>query len=260
MTRMTILYNLTLNLARMPTHAFSSGIGSWSLRLPTGTVPGLVGFDIGWNSGDNHISVISIGPLTEAAVEEGDYIALLKDRRLEGRPISGSVKFMELPEVAQHRVVSASRLRGEERLRIPHLTSSESFLLTGFYFIYESDDHNLLQFKVRQMAHNDHIYVNFGDNDGAEPYFAAISYAVVPSALVSQSILIDSRTGIRSDERFSRAPGNAVLQSFEFKFLNGDHKVQRVSIDLADDMIFARFRDKNGDDPFSWRAEFALIS
>jgi hypothetical protein len=43
----------------------------------------------------------------------------------------------------------------------------------------------------------------------------------------------------------------ALLQSFDFRFLNGDHHLQRIGVDLTGDRILVRFRDQDGNDPFA---------
>jgi hypothetical protein len=238
----------------------SSDVGAQGFRFGAGTIPGLIGFDVGWTRDDRHVSWLSIGPNTTSPLDSGDYLAALRDQDSSGYRISGTIKFEDLRDVAQHRAVFASGLRGEQRLRIPHLSSAEEFVLTGFLFEYESSDHHLLHIKLRQMAHNDHIYVNFGDNDGAERYRVSIKYAVLPSSMLARNtVYMESGSHARSEDRISRTPGTALLQSFEFRFQNGDHHLQRISLDLDDDEVLARFRDQDGNDPFTWMTEFAIL-
>jgi len=238
----------------------SSDWGAQGFRFRTGTIPSLIGFDIGWTRHDHHVKWLAIGPNTTAPLDSGDYLVGLRDQDSSGHGISGTIKFEDFRDVAEHRQVSASGLRGEQRLRIPHLNSDQEFVLTGFLFEYESSDHHLLHIKLRQMAHNDHIYVNFSDNDAIERYVVSIKYAVIPSLMLAhRTVYMESRSHPRSEERVSRTPGMALLQSFEFRFQNGDHHLQRVSLDLDDDAVLARFRDHDGNDPFTWMTEFAIL-
>jgi hypothetical protein len=238
----------------------SSDWGAQGFRFRTGTIPGLIGFDIGWTRDDHNVKWLSIGPNTTSPLDSGDYLVGLRDQDSSGRRISGTIKFEDLRDVAEHREVSASGLRGEQRLRIPHLSSAEEFVLTGFLFEYESSDHHLLHIKLRQMAHNDYIYVNFGDNDGAARYVVLIKYAVLPSSILARStVYMESGSHVRSEDRVSRTPGIALLQSFEFRFQDSDHHLQRISLDLNDDAVLARFRDQDGNDPFTWMTEFAIL-
>ena len=165
----------------------SSDLGAQGFRFRTGTIPALVGFDIGWTRDDHHVKWLAIGPNTTAPLDSGDYLVALRDQDSSGHRISGTIKFEDFRGVAEHRQVSARGLSGEHRLRIPHLNPDQEFVLTGFLFEYESSDHHVLHIKLRQMAHNDHIYVNFSDNDGAARYVVSIKYAVIPSSMLARS-------------------------------------------------------------------------
>jgi hypothetical protein len=245
----------------MIVRSFASDAGVWGTRLTEGTVPGLIGFDIGWTRGDHALKWLGMGPITASPLSAGDFAAALRDQDSNGHHISGTVKFQDLREFAQHRRVCAGSLRGEQRLRVPHLTSSEAFVLTGFTFEYESSDHHILQLKLRQMAHNDHVHVNLGDNDGAEPYRACVYYAVIPRSMLAHHLVqARSEAPARSEASQARTRGTALLQSFEFKFRNGDHHLQRIGVDLDDDQVLARFRDQDGNDPFSWMVEYSVLA
>ncbi len=133
-------------------------------------------------------------------------------------------------------------------------------MLTGFTFDYQASDHNILLLKLRQMAHNDHIHVHLADNDGAESYRACVYYAVIPRSMLAHHIVqAHSGAHARSEASQPRLPGPALLQSFEFKFQNGDHHIQRISVDLDEDLVLARFRDQDGNDPFSWMVEYSVL-
>jgi hypothetical protein len=43
------------------------------------------------------------------------------------------------------------------------------------------------------------------------------------------------------------------------RFLNGDHHLQRITVDLTGDRILTRLRDQNGDDPFEWYVEYSVL-
>ena len=56
-----------------------------------------------------------------------------------------------------------------------------------------------------------------------------------------------------------RPAGVALLQSFDFRFLNGDHHLQRIGIDLTGGRVFVRFRDQDANDPFEWSVKFSTL-
>jgi hypothetical protein len=255
-----MIYTHVLSRDFMIDRRISSSFGAQGFRFEPGTIPGLIGFDVGWTRDDHHVSWLSIGPNTTSPLDSGDYLVALRDQDSSGHPISGRIKFEDLRDVARHREASSGSVRGEQRLRIPHLSSAEEFVLTGFLFEYESSDHHLLHIKLLQMAHNDHIHVNFGDAGGAERYRVSIKYAVLPSSMLARStVYMESGSPVRSEDRISRTAGTALLQSFEFRFQNGDHHLQRISLDLDEDEVLVRFRDQDGNDPFTWMTEFAVL-
>ena len=52
----------------------------------------------------------------------------------------------------------------------------------------------------------------------------------------------------------------ALIQSFDLRFLNGDHHLQRVAVDLARDReLLVRFRDQNADDLFEWYVAYSIL-
>jgi len=232
--------------------------GVHGFRVPAGTVPAMRAFDIGYRSGDAHIESLAVGPLTRAGPDSGDYIAILRDSD-PGEAIAGSVRLTDVRHLGRNLVVSKEDCSGECRVRIPHLVSDEAFLLTGFDFRRRPSDSHVLQVKVRQMAHNDHIYVNLVDNSGTGTYAVYLTYAVVPRSSLGPLIHIRSEAPARGEFTRSRSPGEALLQSFDLRFLNGDHHLQRISVDLTGDRILVRFRDQDGNDPFEWMVEYSVL-
>lgn len=114
--------------------------------------------------------------------------------------------------------------------------------------------------KVRQAAHNGYIDVNFVDNSGEGTYLARVTYAVIPrSALGPYLIQARSTTLARGESVVSRPAGVALLQSFDLRFLNGDHHLKRIAMDLTGDRILVRFRDQDGNDPFEWYVEYSIL-
>ncbi len=239
---------------------FSSARGAQGYSFPENTVPAIIGFNVGWTRDDHHIRWLSVGPQNSAPLNSGEYLIALRDDDRHRHNINGYIKLVDLSAIADHREVSLTSVVGEQRLRIPHLIGSQAFVLTGFYFRYRHSDNHLLQVKVRQMAHNDHIYVNIRDNDGANPYDVYITYAVLSrSVFRDYGLILRSSRPVRSSETVSRAPGQAFLQSFELKFRNGDHHLQRMTIDLDDDQLLVGLRDNDGNDPFTWMVEYAVL-
>lgn len=241
--------------------SFVTASGAQGYTLPPGLVPALRGFDVGYTRSDHQVNLLLLGPVTTARLDSGEYTVALQDA--DGNDaVSGAVKLTDLRRLGRHLEVMRTDCTGECRLRIPHLIGPEAFVLTGFGFRQPgATDHHVLQVKVRQAAHNGYIDVKLVDRSGAGTYFAHVTYAVIPrSALGSYLVQARSAAPVRGQSVATRPPGVALIQSFDLRFLNGDHHLQRITVDLARDReLLVRFRDQNGDDPFEWHVEYSIL-
>lgn len=241
--------------------SWTAASGSQGYTLSPGVAPALRGFDVGYTRSDHQVRHLLLGPVTSPSpLDSGDFVISLRDAAGDDA-VSGSVKLTDVRRLGRHLEVSRRDCSRECRLLIPNLISSEAFLLTGFAFgLISLGDRNVLQVKVRQAAHNGYIDVAFVDRAGTEPYFAHVTYAVIPRALLGPYLVQARSTGpVRGQATVPRPPGLALLQSFDLRFLNGDHHLQRIAVDLTGDRILVRFRDQNGDDPFEWAVEYSVL-
>jgi hypothetical protein len=183
--------------------------GAQGYRLPPGVVPAIRGFDVGYERSDHQVKLLFMGPVTRSAIDTGDLLVSLQDH--DGNDaISGSVRLTDLRGLGRHLDVTRTECPRDCRLRIPHLISSEAFVLTGFAFrlAARGTDRNLLQVKVRQAAHNGYIDVAFVDRAGTAPYFAQVTYAVIPRSLLGPTWSRPAVRDRRAARRSSRArPG-----------------------------------------------------
>jgi hypothetical protein len=172
-------------------------------------VPAIRGFDVGYERSDHQVKLLFMGPVTRSAIDTGDLLVSLQDH--DGNDaISGSVRLTDLRGLGRHLDVTRTECPRDCRLRIPHLISSEAVVLTGFAFrlAARGTDRNLLQVKVRQAAHNGYIDVAFVDRAGTAPYFAQVTYAVIPRSLLGPTWSRPAVRDRRAARRSSRArPG-----------------------------------------------------
>ena len=189
---------------------------------------------------------------------DGDYVIELKDDN-GNDTISGTVSLTEIHSLATHHSVLRTDCTETCKLEVEIPNGGELFLLTGFSFSRSGDSH-VRQVKVADRVGQGFVAVTLADNDGRETYLAFVSYALIPSsALASTLIHAESSAPARGQSFQSRPPGVALLNSFDFQFLNGDHHLQRIAVDLTGDRIVVRFRDQNGDDPFKWSADYFIL-
>lgn len=194
--------------------------------------------------------------LTSAPASAGDYPIALQDR--DGRDtISGTIK-LSIAHLGrdEQATVAATGLTKQ-----PRLTQPEAFILTGFSFDNGAGiDRHVLQVKVEQFAGLGYIDVRFVDNSASGLYSAEVTYAVIPrSALNLFAIRARSAVPVVGESVEPRPSGVALLQSFDLRFLNGDHHLQRIGIDLTGGRIFVRFRDQDANDPFVWFVQYSTL-
>lgn len=102
------------------------------------------------------------------------------------------------------------------------------------------------------------------------PYAFSIQYAWIPNTVISISDGARSGTqyidvGYENGESFySYEPPEerVALQSFYFTFMNSDHHLQQVEVDLKDDnrdWRAVQFRDSDFGDPMQWTVEFVTL-
>ena len=102
------------------------------------------------------------------------------------------------------------------------------------------------------------------------PYAFSVQYAWIPNWA------IEDREGARPGDQYRqvryldnnpvsayRPPeGRVALQGFFFTFMNSDHHLQRVMIDLKDReglWTGAQFRDSDTGDPMQWTVEYGTL-
>ena len=50
-----------------------------------------------------------------------------------------------------------------------------------------------------------------------------------------------------------------ALQGFQFRFTNSDHFLKKIGVNLARRDEIVSFQDNNGDDPYSWSVDYAVL-
>lgn len=128
------------------------------------------------------------------------------------------------------------------------------FVLTGFSFQYEKDDHQIKKIAVRRIA--DELEVTFGDDAQRIPYSWSAQYAIIPRANVKAATRV-SDNNPNGKISFTRQSGKAFIQGFSFEFTNDKHHLKDFAVDLQNNR--ASFQDSNLDDPVKWSVEYAIL-
>jgi len=123
---------------------------------------------------------------------------------------------------------------------IPRLTEDEIFVLRGFEFWGAAgrSNHHLRSMEVRYDMGISAVRVNFIDNSPQDDQYGfLIRYFVLKRNcnsrwLCLKSIFTDSFVFTNTVRRAKSHPGNALLSGFNFRFLDNDHHIRRIAIDV----------------------------
>jgi hypothetical protein len=230
-------------------------------------LPGLATIDQEFVNGDHHIRRLAVFP------RRGHYGSfldpalhfVLEDSNADDG-ISGEVNWVDL---RQHSLLSvAGNCQGTCNLPIPALPAGDSIALLGIDFSYTSGtDHHVQEISVVPAPQLGFITVSFRDGAASAPFRATIHYARLVALEISSIVSLSSSTPAIGSVTGTRPTGNAVLRGFRLAFTNGDHHLERWSVDLCgeepscggmNDFVL-RFRDGNGDDPFNWFLSFTIL-
>jgi hypothetical protein len=128
------------------------------------------------------------------------------------------------------------------------------FVLRGFSLQYASSDHHIKTIGIDHAGTNLNVY--YSDNNGDDLFYYEISYALVRASIL-KNIGEASGSGVNSASA-TLATGRQVLRGFLLNFA-GDHHISKIRVAPEFSNLSVFFRDKNGDDSFSWRVKTASL-
>jgi hypothetical protein len=188
--------------------------------------------------------------------------------------MDGFVWLVPLPEGTQRRETTRS-CRGSCTLTLDRKEDDEVFVLIGFDLNRNDDDEgHVRQISVGPISGDDTaptIQVIFSDD--AFGYQATIQYAYISDNIVDLTGRVEAsyskeNNSSGTDPNLTRSTptGNAVLQGFNFEFLNGGHFIEEIGLERHRSSYEAWFQDhqdrsdrRNPDDPFDWEAHFVIL-
>lgn len=129
------------------------------------------------------------------------------------------------------------------------------FVIKGFNIFYHGDDHHIDQFKIRES--NGLLTVAFNDKNNDDTFWWQVEYAYLPRTAFSE---VSSRSGYaRESIRLDIASGSAVIRGFDFNFTSKDHHIKEVGVvPRGNGFLDIFYGDKNGDDEFYYRVDYAV--
>lgn len=135
-------------------------------------------------------------------------------------------------------------------------------LLDSFYFRYTDTDHHLAQILIHPDAQPGTMQLGFHDKNRDDDYFFRVMHRVIDDASVvrvDRSLDLCTGTCVRDIERPS---GDVVfvLVGFQLAFTGGrDHHINVMQISERNGRLIVRFADKNFDDNFVWKVQYAYV-
>lgn len=248
--------------------AAAVGIGVKTFDFPDGTpevwylekdIPGLITFDLRFKNGDHHLKEISVTP-HDGFWSASHMLVAFNDVNSDD-PFAGTVRWADLFNYLP-RVVARTGCQGTCRLTFPRLAQYQQiFVLAGFSFTYSEagTDHHVRDLAVVPKPYQGYVDVTLADNSGNRPYNVHVKYLVVPYGITRGETTLQGTVASGGLGQVTRPAGLAVLQGFRLAFTNGDHHLERLAVDLHADRVTTRWRDGNGDDPYTWWVSYATL-
>lgn len=144
-------------------------------------------------------------------------------------------------------------------------------LLSGFYFQYVNEDHELSSRLDRHVLQvmampafpaAGQVRLGMHENGSDTDYFFNVRHHVVTLADVRVfSRALDVGQGRQSTVQVERPPGDVVfvLTGFQLAFHGDDHHLDEAGIVESDGAVTVRFNDKNDDDTFTFALKYAYV-
>lgn len=134
------------------------------------------------------------------------------------------------------------------------------FALVGFkLFFTGARDHELDRIGIWFV--DDNLHVAMRDANGDDTFGYVVDFIAIPTLLLNVSTAVHSGSA-RGGQKVTY-PNSSRSQSFltgwEFNFRSGDHHIRDIGIDRGRDDFTVYYGDKNADDWFDWRVEWAHV-
>jgi hypothetical protein len=137
--------------------------------------------------------------------------------------------------------------------------------LVGFRLFFGLNREHELR-RVGMWFRNNDLHVVLADqnvNPASDDYSFLVDFVVIPSGPgLNVKRGIEQGTARGGERVHFPIPPRAhfLLTGWEFDFNNGDHEIREIGVDRQGSDFLAIYADKNADDPFDWRVEWAQIA
>lgn len=228
----------------------TGGRGTVQQSAQLGQVALLNSFDVNFGFGnDHHLTELSILPSERNQVVTTVFRDKNGDDAYSWR---SSFWPMSIANATIHEVTGRCRGRCSTTVDVP---AGQLFMLRGVTFRYMSEDHHVRTIGAEHGGSTLNVYLH--DNNSDDEFFYRVAYALVPRSTV---LNFGQAQGSGLGTGNATIPqGKIALRGFMMNFTNEDHHVSRMSIVPGAGTLTTRLMDKNADDSFSWRVQWALL-
>ncbi len=103
------------------------------------------------------------------------------------------------------------------------------------------------------------VVANEFDKQNKRAFAVTVQYAWVPNDLITATGAVSGAGRAIESGRTPIAGEKTALTGFLFNFNNSDHHILQAKIDLSNPSDAANYQDGNGDDPFQYYIDYAVV-
>jgi hypothetical protein len=142
--------------------------------------------------------------------------------------------------------------------------TSAPTLLGGFWFDFTKDDHHLKTIAVMARTSPDRTILHFTDKNSDDPFTYFTRQVVTTGAVLERTASVATSENCERPGLCNVSIGDFrdyvfVLQGFYLSYEGTDHHMNRIAIFENKGILTIAFNDKNGDDFFGARVEYAWV-
>jgi hypothetical protein len=181
---------------------------------------------------------------------------------------------LSLPGVRRYQIRQAGNV-GEATRKLPHEIFPNGgvhqpplgkpvLALVGFRLFFGLNRNHELD-RVGIWFRDDELHTVLQDqnvNPASDDYSFLVDFVVIPvgpGMTVSRGIERGTATGGERVHFPTPSRAHFLLTGWALNFKNGDHEIREIGVDRQGDDFVVFYADKNADDPFDWRVEWAHI-
>lgn len=208
--------------------------------------PALTAFDLTYLNGDHHVQTLMAGGKTGDSnsfllgLGDGDNGILGNERDpVDLKAIYYAISAPHLTPGSERSISGSSSNRQNSNVAIPRLAEDEIFVLRGFEFQgTPGRNHHLRKVGVRYNSIRGEIRIDFVDNSPQDDrYTYTIRYFVLKrwcdrNWLCLRGIYSQTFEFINSASILKTNRGNALLAGFNFEFMDDDHHLRRIAVNV----------------------------